>query len=144
MTPLTVFRHHYTPETEHTDPGFLWARSATPWPGCLTPPVLHKTAVYILDPDESPAKISLPDDGRLIAEPYVHIFAQAYSQRKYWNESRQRFDPHDVLWCPSHKSTERHFEGTRLITVAHVMQAAQACLLTNSNVTRTNKELGRS
>ncbi|MBS1064327.1 hypothetical protein JK185_15195 [Gluconobacter wancherniae] len=65
---------------------------------------LHKTVVDILSmaPDESPAKISLPDDSRSIAE------------------------------------------GTRLIAAAHVMQVAQVCLLTNSNVTCTNKETERS
>lgn len=48
---------------------------------------LHKTAAYILgvNPDEEPARISFPDEGRPIAEPYVCIAAQASSQAKYWN-----------------------------------------------------------
>lgn len=48
---------------------------------------LHKTAAYILgvNPDEEPARINFPDEGRPIAEPYVCIAAQASSQAKYWN-----------------------------------------------------------
>ncbi|OUJ01413.1 autotransporter strand-loop-strand O-heptosyltransferase [Acetobacter cibinongensis] len=48
---------------------------------------LHKTAAYILgvSPDEEPAKITFPDEGRPIAEPYVCIAVQASSQCKYWN-----------------------------------------------------------
>lgn len=48
---------------------------------------LHKTAAYILgvNPNEEPARISFPDEGRPIAEPYVCIAAQASSQAKYWN-----------------------------------------------------------
>ncbi|GAA10204.1 glycosyl transferase [Acetobacter tropicalis NBRC 101654] len=48
---------------------------------------LHKTAAYILgvSPAEEPAKISVPDEGRPIAEPYVCIAVQASSQCKYWN-----------------------------------------------------------
>lgn len=48
---------------------------------------LHKTAAYILgvNPKEEPAKISFPDEGRPIKEPYVCIAAQASSQCKYWN-----------------------------------------------------------
>lgn len=48
---------------------------------------LHKTAAYILgvNPDEEAARISFPDEGRPIAEPYVCIAAQASSQAKYWN-----------------------------------------------------------
>lgn len=48
---------------------------------------LHKTAAYILgvSSHEEPAKISFPDDGRPIEEPYVCIAAQASSQCKYWN-----------------------------------------------------------
>ncbi|KXV63069.1 glycosyl transferase [Acetobacter orleanensis] len=48
---------------------------------------LHKTAAYILgvSPEEEPAKISFPDEGRPIEEPYVCIAVQASSQCKYWN-----------------------------------------------------------
>ncbi|BAU37222.1 glycosyl transferase [Acetobacter pasteurianus NBRC 101655] len=48
---------------------------------------LHKTAAYILgvSTKEEPAKISFPDEGRPIEEPYVCIAAQASSQCKYWN-----------------------------------------------------------
>lgn len=48
---------------------------------------LHKTAAYILgmEPVEEPAKITFPDAGRPIAEPYVCIAVQASSQCKYWN-----------------------------------------------------------
>lgn len=48
---------------------------------------LHKTAAYILgvSTKEEPAKISFPDEGRPIEEPYLCIAAQASSQCKYWN-----------------------------------------------------------
>ncbi|GAA4481324.1 autotransporter strand-loop-strand O-heptosyltransferase [Gluconacetobacter asukensis] len=48
---------------------------------------LHRTAAHILgvDPTEEAARISIPDEGRPIDEPYVCIAAQASSQCKYWN-----------------------------------------------------------
>ena len=48
---------------------------------------LHRTAGYILgvDPTEVPPRVSIPDDGRPIAEPYVCIAAQSSTQAKYWN-----------------------------------------------------------
>ncbi len=48
---------------------------------------LHRTAGYILgvDPAEEPPRLSLPDETRPIAEPYVCIAAQSSSQCKYWN-----------------------------------------------------------
>jgi autotransporter strand-loop-strand O-heptosyltransferase len=42
-----------------------------------------------------------------------------------WNDPRVRFDHKDFLWCPRHASTPRHFECTRLITAAQVMQVIQ-------------------
>jgi autotransporter strand-loop-strand O-heptosyltransferase len=47
---------------------------------------LHRTAAYILgvDPSESPARLSVPDDGRPIAEKYVCIAVQASSGCKMW------------------------------------------------------------
>lgn len=48
---------------------------------------LHRTAGYILgvDPTELPPRISLPDDSRPMAEPYVCIAVQSSTQSKYWN-----------------------------------------------------------
>lgn len=48
---------------------------------------LHRTAGYILgvDPTEAPARITLADDTRPIAEPYVVIATQSTTQAKYWN-----------------------------------------------------------
>jgi autotransporter strand-loop-strand O-heptosyltransferase len=48
---------------------------------------LHRTAGYILgvDPTEVPPGISLSDDRRPIAEPYVCIAVQSTTQCKYWN-----------------------------------------------------------
>jgi autotransporter strand-loop-strand O-heptosyltransferase len=48
---------------------------------------LHRTAGYILsvDPTEVPPRISLGDDSRPIAEPYVCIAVQSTTQCKYWN-----------------------------------------------------------
>ncbi|CAI3960065.1 ADP-heptose:LPS heptosyltransferase (RfaF) (PDB:1PSW) [Commensalibacter communis] len=48
---------------------------------------LHKTAAYILgvSPEEEPAKIDFPDEGRPIEEPYVCIAVQASTQCKQWN-----------------------------------------------------------
>jgi len=48
---------------------------------------LHRTAGYILgvDPTEVAPRISLSDDTRLIAEPYVCIATQSTTQSKYWN-----------------------------------------------------------
>lgn len=48
---------------------------------------LHRTAGYILgvDPTEIPPRITLADDSRPIAEPYVCIAAQSTTQSKYWN-----------------------------------------------------------
>ena len=47
---------------------------------------LHRTAGYILgiDPAEAPPLLSLPDDGRPIAEPYVCIAVQASTHAKKW------------------------------------------------------------
>jgi autotransporter strand-loop-strand O-heptosyltransferase len=48
---------------------------------------LHRTAGYILgvDPTEERPRISLPDESRPIAEPYVCIAVQASTQCKHWN-----------------------------------------------------------
>jgi autotransporter strand-loop-strand O-heptosyltransferase len=48
---------------------------------------LHRTAGYILgvDPTEVPPRISLGNDSRPIAEPYVCIAVQSTTQSKYWN-----------------------------------------------------------
>jgi autotransporter strand-loop-strand O-heptosyltransferase len=48
---------------------------------------LHRTAGYILgvDPTETPPHISLGDDCRPVAEPYVCIAVQSTTQCKYWN-----------------------------------------------------------
>ncbi|WLB01322.1 autotransporter strand-loop-strand O-heptosyltransferase [Bradyrhizobium elkanii] len=48
---------------------------------------LHRTAGYILgvDPTEVAPRISLADDQRPIAEPYVCIAVQSTTQCKYWN-----------------------------------------------------------
>ena len=48
---------------------------------------LHRTAGYILgvDPTEAPAKVTIPDDPRPIAEPYVCIAVQSSSGCKMWN-----------------------------------------------------------
>jgi autotransporter strand-loop-strand O-heptosyltransferase len=47
---------------------------------------LHRTAGYILgvDPTETPARITLEDDSRPIAEPYVCIAVQSSSGCKMW------------------------------------------------------------
>ena len=36
------------------------------------------------------------------------------------NDTRHRFDPTDVLWCPRHAGTARQFECSRLITAERV------------------------
>jgi autotransporter strand-loop-strand O-heptosyltransferase len=48
---------------------------------------LHRTAGYILgvDPTEAPPRITLADETRPIAEPYVCIAVQSTTQSKYWN-----------------------------------------------------------
>jgi autotransporter strand-loop-strand O-heptosyltransferase len=48
---------------------------------------LHRTAAYILgvDPAEAPPRISLADETRPIAEPYVCIAVQSSSGCKMWN-----------------------------------------------------------
>jgi autotransporter strand-loop-strand O-heptosyltransferase len=48
---------------------------------------LHRTAGYILgvDPAEVAPVVSLPDETRPIAEPYVCIAVQSTTQSKYWN-----------------------------------------------------------
>jgi autotransporter strand-loop-strand O-heptosyltransferase len=48
---------------------------------------LHRTAGYILrvDPTEVPLRLTLADDTRPIAEPYVCIGVQSTTQSKYWN-----------------------------------------------------------
>ena len=51
---------------------------------------LHRTAGYILgvDPTEQAPRLSLPDETRPIAEPYVCIAVQSSSQAKCWNNPR--------------------------------------------------------
>jgi autotransporter strand-loop-strand O-heptosyltransferase len=48
---------------------------------------LHRTAGYILgvDPTERPPRISLGNERRPVAEPYVCIAVQSTTQCKYWN-----------------------------------------------------------
>ena len=48
---------------------------------------LHRTAGYILgvDPEEEAPRVTLDDDTRPIAEPYVCIAVQSTTQCKYWN-----------------------------------------------------------
>ncbi len=48
---------------------------------------LHRTAGYILgvDPAEEAPRLTLPDESRPIAEPYVCIAVQSSTQAKYWN-----------------------------------------------------------
>lgn len=48
---------------------------------------LHRTAAYILgvEPSEEPPQLTLPDESRPIAEPYVCIGTQSSTQSKYWN-----------------------------------------------------------
>jgi autotransporter strand-loop-strand O-heptosyltransferase len=48
---------------------------------------LHRTAGYILGTDlaEEPPRVSFPDDGPLIHEPYICFATQATSQAKHWN-----------------------------------------------------------
>ncbi|WP_284947316.1 autotransporter strand-loop-strand O-heptosyltransferase [Acidisoma cladoniae] len=48
---------------------------------------LHRTAGYILgvDPTEESPRLTLPDESRPIAEPYVCIAVQASTQCKQWN-----------------------------------------------------------
>jgi len=38
-----------------------------------------------------------------------------------WNDIRHRFHHHDLLWCPRHANTPRHFECTKLITAEQVI-----------------------
>jgi autotransporter strand-loop-strand O-heptosyltransferase len=47
---------------------------------------LHRTAAYILgvDPAEEAPRLTLPDESRPIAEPYVVIAAQSSTQSKNW------------------------------------------------------------
>jgi autotransporter strand-loop-strand O-heptosyltransferase len=55
---------------------------------------LHRTAGYILgvDPTEVPPRVSLSDDSRPIAEPYVCIGVQSTTQSKYWNNPTGWFE----------------------------------------------------
>ncbi len=48
---------------------------------------LHRTAGYILgvDPTEVAPRVTLDDDTRPVAEPYVCIAVQSTTQSKYWN-----------------------------------------------------------
>jgi autotransporter strand-loop-strand O-heptosyltransferase len=48
---------------------------------------LHRTAGYILgvDPTEVAPRVTLEDDKRPVAEPYVCIAVQSTTQSKYWN-----------------------------------------------------------
>jgi len=48
---------------------------------------LHRTAGYILgvDPTEEQPRLTLPDESRPIAEPYVCIAVQSSTQCKHWN-----------------------------------------------------------
>jgi autotransporter strand-loop-strand O-heptosyltransferase len=48
---------------------------------------LHRTAGYILgvDPEETPPRLGVADEGPPISEPYVCIAAQSTTQSKYWN-----------------------------------------------------------
>lgn len=47
----------------------------------------HRAAAYALgvDPSDAPPRITLNDDSRPIAEPYVCIAVQSTGQYKYWN-----------------------------------------------------------
>jgi autotransporter strand-loop-strand O-heptosyltransferase len=40
-----------------------------------------------------------------------------------WNDTRERFDHKDFLWCPRHAGTSRQLECTRLITADQVKSA---------------------
>jgi autotransporter strand-loop-strand O-heptosyltransferase len=55
---------------------------------------LHRTAGYILgvDPTEIPPCLTIPDDTRPIAEPYVCIAVQSTTQAKYWNNPSGWFE----------------------------------------------------
>jgi autotransporter strand-loop-strand O-heptosyltransferase len=57
---------------------------------------LHRTAGYILgvDPAEVAPRLSIPDDTRPIAEPYVVIAVQSTTQAKYWNNP---FGWHEIV-----------------------------------------------
>jgi autotransporter strand-loop-strand O-heptosyltransferase len=57
---------------------------------------LHRTAGYILgvDPTEEPPVITLPDESRPIAEPYVVIAVQASTYAKKWNNP---FGWHEIV-----------------------------------------------
>lgn len=63
---------------------------------------LHKTAAYILgvSPVEERAKITFPDEGRPLEEPYVCIAVQASSQCKYWNNPTGWSEV--ISWLKSH------------------------------------------
>ncbi len=60
---------------------------------------LHRAAAYILgvDPAETPPKIFIPDDRRLIPEPYVCIAVQSTMRAKYWNNPTGWHDVVDFL-----------------------------------------------
>jgi autotransporter strand-loop-strand O-heptosyltransferase len=57
---------------------------------------LHRTAGYILgvDPAEVAPRLSISDDTRPIAEPYVCIAVQSSTQAKYWNNP---FGWHEII-----------------------------------------------
>jgi autotransporter strand-loop-strand O-heptosyltransferase len=60
---------------------------------------LHRTAGYVLgvDPTDRPPRISLGEDRRPVAEPYVRIAVQSTTQCKYWNNptwDRPDLEPH--------------------------------------------------
>ncbi|MGI4798861.1 MAG: autotransporter strand-loop-strand O-heptosyltransferase [Janthinobacterium lividum] len=62
---------------------------------------LHRSAGYILgvDPTEQPPSISLPDESRPIAEPYVVIAVQASTHAKKWTNP---YGWHEVVsWLKS-------------------------------------------
>ena len=57
-----------------------------------------------------------------------------------WNDSRSEFDHSDMMWCPRHKNTERHFECTRAITGTQVINMIKTIPAFQKHMENKNKE----
>ena len=57
-----------------------------------------------------------------------------------WNDSRSEFDHGDMMWCPRHKGTDRHFECTRAITGTQVINTIKTIPAFQKHMENKNKE----
>lgn len=57
-----------------------------------------------------------------------------------WNDSRSEFDHGDMMWCPRHKGTDRHFECTRAITGTQVINMIKTIPAFQKHMENKDKE----